>query len=203
MIKLDERGHQCPLPVINTKKVLETAAKGETILVLTDNEIAVQNLNKLAVQKGCGFSFVKKANDLFESTITVNEGPAAAETRTEEPVYCDCTPVKTAVAVSSSAMGNGDDDLGKLLMKSFIFALTQTSPLPADIVFYNGGAFLTCEGSPALEDLKSLSEAGVKIHTCGTCLNHYNLNDQLVIGDVSNMYEIVEILNGTSKVIRP
>ena len=203
MIKLDERGHQCPLPVINTKKAIENAPGGETVLVLTDNEISVQNLNKLAVQKGYGFSFVKKADNLFESTITVSEGSAPTGETAEEPVYVECTPFKTVAAVSSSTMGSGDDDLGRLLMKSFIFALTQTSPLPAEMVFYNGGAFLTCEGSPALEDLKSLQEAGVKIHTCGTCLNHYNLNDKLVIGDVSNMYEIVEILNGASKIIRP
>ena len=203
MIKLDERGHQCPLPVINAKKAIESAPKGETLLVLTDNEISVQNLNKLAVQKGCGFSYVKKDDNLFESTITVNEGSAPAETTAGEPVYIEPASAKTVVAVSSSTMGSGDDDLGRLLMKSFIFALTQTSPLPAEMVFYNGGAFLTCEGSPALEDLKNLQEAGVKIHTCGTCVNHYNLKDKIAVGDISNMYEIVEILNGAGKVIRP
>ena len=203
MVKLDERGHQCPLPVINTKKVIEKSPEGETILVLTDNEIAVQNLNKLAVQKGCGFSFVKKADNLFESTITVNTSTSAEQNNVPEPVYCDCSPQKTVVAVTSSVMGSGDDDLGRLLLKSFIFALTQANPLPTDMVFYNGGAFLTCEGSVALEDLKNLSDAGVKIHTCGTCLNHYGLTEKLAVGEVSNMYDIVEILNGADKIIRP
>lgn len=203
MITLDERGHQCPLPVINTKKVIETSKKGDKILVIVDNEIAVQNLNKLAVQKNCGFVSEKKSNTHFEATFTVNEdAPNAAAA--EEPVYCDCTPAAGAVvAITSQYMGAGDDDLGKLLLKGFIFALTQVTPLPTDIIFYNGGAYISCEGSASLEDLKNLEAAGVKIHTCGTCLNHYGLTDKLAVGEISNMYDIVETLTKASKVIRP
>ena len=87
-------------------------------------------------------------------------------------------------------MGEGDEELGRILMKGFIFALTQQEHLPSAILFYNGGARLTCEDSASLEDLKNLASLGVEILTCGTCLNHYGLTDKLAVGDVTNMYVI-------------
>ena len=100
-------------------------------------------------------------------------------------------------------MGTGNDELGTALMKSFIFALSQQDELPATLLFYNGGATLTTEGSASLEDLKSLEAQGVEILTCGTCLNYYGLTDKLQVGDVSNMYDIVEKLSGADLIIRP
>ena len=71
------------------------------------------------------------------------------------------------------------------------------------MLFYNGGARLTCQGSESLEDLKSLEAQGVEILTCGTCLNHYGLAEALAVGSVTNMYAIVEKLAGAAKVIKP
>ena len=56
MIELDERGKPCPLPVVEAKRAMEAAPAGEAVSVIVDNEIAVQNLKKLAGQKGWGFS---------------------------------------------------------------------------------------------------------------------------------------------------
>jgi selenium metabolism protein YedF len=100
-------------------------------------------------------------------------------------------------------MGTGNDDLGAVLIKGFIYALTQQDTLPQTILCYNGGAKLTCEGSPALEDLKSMEAQGVEILTCGTCLDYYGLKEKLQVGSVTNMYVIVEKLEAASKVIRP
>ena len=100
-------------------------------------------------------------------------------------------------------MGNGDEVLGKILMKGFIYALTQLPKLPETVLLYNGGAHLSCEGSEALEDLKKLDREGVEILTCGTCLNHYGITEQLAVGRVTNMYEIVEKQADASKIIRP
>ena len=107
------------------------------------------------------------------------------------------------VVLSANAMGNGDEQLGKLLMKSFIFALTKQDQLPETILCYNSGAYLTCEESDSLEDLKSLEAEGVKILTCGTCLDFYKLKEKLAVGGVSNMYEIVEIMENAGTIIRP
>ena len=96
-----------------------------------------------------------------------------------------------------------DPALGTLLMKGFIYALTQQDVLPETILLYNGGAFLSCEGSDNLEDLKTLEAQGVEILTCGTCLNHYGIGDRLRVGSVTNMYEIAERMTGAAVLIRP
>ena len=109
----------------------------------------------------------------------------------------------TVVAVGSDRMGEGSEELGRILIKSFIFALTQLDDLPDKILFYNGGAKLTVEGSESLEDLKTLEEQGVEIQTCGTCLDYYGIKDKLAIGGVTNMYSIVETLQNAISVLRP
>ena len=93
--------------------------------------------------------------------------------------------------------------MGAILLKGFIYALTQQDELPDQILFYNGGATLTTEGSDSLDDIKSLEAQGVEIKTCGTCLNYYGLIDKLKVGEVTNMYDIVETLAKASKVVKP
>ena len=100
-------------------------------------------------------------------------------------------------------MGSGNDELGKVLMKGFIYAVSQLDQLPKTILFYNGGATITTEGSASLEDLKNMEAQGVEIMTCGTCLDYYNLKDKLAVGTVTNMYSIVETMNGAAKILRP
>ena len=88
-------------------------------------------------------------------------------------------------------------------MKSFIFALTKQDQLPEIILCYNSGASLTCEDSDSLEDLRLMEAQGVTIKTCGTCLNYYHLTDALAVGEVTNMYDIVETLSKAAKIIKP
>ena len=107
------------------------------------------------------------------------------------------------VVIASATMGEGDPELGRLLMKGYLYALTQLYTLPKTLLFYNGGAALTCEGSASLEDLKSLEAQGVQILTCGTCLNHYGLTDCLKVGEVTNMYVIAETMAGAAKIVKP
>ena len=105
--------------------------------------------------------------------------------------------------LSSDQMGGGNEELGRILMKGFVYALTQLEELPETVLLYNGGAKLSVEGSQSLEDLKNLEAQGVEILTCGTCLNFYELADKLKVGSVTNMYEIVEKMSGARLVIRP
>ena len=196
--------------MVETKKPLEAAASGETARVLVDNEIAVQNLRKLADHKGWSFCWEKRGGGDFQAWITREAGESLSEEKqreTEEPECPDCRtegirPGLTAV-ISSEAMGQGDDRLGKILMKSFLFALTQQDILPETVLLYNGGAFLSCEGSESLEDLKKLEELGVEILTCGTCLDFYGLKEKLAVGGISNMYEIVEKQCRAHTILRP
>lgn len=206
-MRLDERGKQCPLPVIEAKKALEASAPGEKVEVVVDNEIAVQNLSKMADHKGLAVCSEKTGECEFLVTITAGEGNGEAA---EAPVAAEevtCTPdgrrKGMVVVLSSNQMGQGDEALGKLLMKGFVFALTQQDMLPETILLYNSGAFLSCEGSDNLEDLKTLEAQGVEILTCGTCLNHYGLAEKRQVGGVTNMYEIVEKMTKASVVVRP
>ena len=204
-MRLDERGKQCPLPVIEAKKALEASAPGEKVEVVVDNEIAVQNLSKMADHKGLAVCSEKTGEREFLVTITAGEGNGAEAPVAAEEVTCtpDGRRKGMVVVLSSNQMGQGDEALGKLLMKGFVFALTQQDMLPETILLYNSGAFLSCEGSDNLEDLKTLEAQGVEILTCGTCLNHYGLAEKRQVGGVTNMYEIVEKMTKASVVVRP
>lgn len=207
MIKhVNALGDTCPVPVVKTKNVIkELGDQGGTVEILVDNEISVQNLTKMANQKGYGVRSEKQAEGRFQVTMEVGAGAASQEAE-EAPVVC-AVPAggkrNIVVAVTAPVMGSGNDELGAVLMKGFLFALTQQDQLPTTILFYNGGATLTTEGSASLEDLKSLEALGVEILTCGTCLNYYGLTDRLRVGEVTNMYAIAEKLTGADLVVRP
>ncbi len=195
-------GDACPIPVVKATKALGQMMEAGTLEVLVDNEIAVQNLTKLGASKGCAVQAEKKAEGEFVVRFLVNTLPGQEESG-QAP---SCTPDargNLVVAVGSSAMGQGSDELGETLMKGFLFAVGQLPALPKAILFYNSGAKLTVEGSASLEDLRNLEAQGVEILTCGTCLNYYGLSDKLAVGSVTNMYSIVETLSSASQVIRP
>jgi len=211
MIKLDERGKQCPIPVIETKKQLEKTAVGETVQVLVDNEIAKENLQKFAGQKKLKFTAKKLAENEYEAEFIMTEegkkelGTSAGET---VPEVCGVVPAstrkeKTVVVISSDSMGEPEKELGAILLKGFLFALSRTENMPETILFYNGGAKLTCEGSESLEDLKALQDAGCEILTCGTCLDYQHLKEKLKVGGVTNMYDITEKMLHADRLVRP
>jgi len=205
MIKVDARGEQCPIPVIKAKKALESAKKGDLVVVFVDNEIAVQNLQKLATQKGAGFQWKKNGDSEYEAVFTVGNSDSAQEKELE--ISCEMPTLnrkkKTVVAVASNQMGVGEEALGKTLLKGFLYALTQQDVLPDTILFYNGGASISCEESDSLEDLKWLEQQGVEIITCGTCLNFYGIAEKLAVGKVTNMYEIVQTMMSADSLIKP
>lgn len=200
---IDCRGMACPLPVVNAKKASEELQTGDVLTVLVDNEVAVQNLQRFAAHKGFVSTAEKRAEKEFAVVITVS-GEAAAKQPEPETV---CTPdvrrKGLMVVLSANTMGSGDPKLGTALMKSFVFALTRQDRLPDTILCYNSGAYLTCQGSDLLEDLKLLESEGVTILTCGTCLDFYGLRDKLAVGGVTNMYEIVEQMETAQSIVKP
>lgn len=215
MITVNAIGDICPIPVVKTKKALgELNGPGE-IEVLVDNETAVKNVTKMAKSSGASARSEQLGEKQYRVLITVGQAAAqqlqsvknpAAQSQGQDwkETAAGCrTCTGTVVAVGSDRMGEGSEELGRILIKSFIFALTQLDDLPDKILFYNGGAKLTVEGSESLEDLKTLEEQGVEIQTCGTCLDYYGIKDKLAIGGVTNMYSIVETLQNAMSVIRP
>lgn len=207
---VDARGLACPLPVVNAKKAVGEFREDGVLTVLVDNEIAVQNLQKFAAQKGFAAAGEKKADKEYEVTIRVSAEAAAlspgAEEKTDaEEVNCipDSRKKGMVVVLSANVMGGGDEKLGKTLMKAFVFALTKQDVLPDTILCYNSGAYLTCEGSDSLDDFRELEAEGVNIMTCGTCLDFYGIKDMLAVGTVTNMYDIVETMEKAKQIIRP
>lgn len=206
MIKVNAIGDACPIPVVKTKNAIKELNGPGTVEVLVDNEIAVQNLTKMAVQKGYEIQSQKLEEQKYQVIMTVGEGGEGMEKQEDTAEETVCIPDSRnhkIVVISSGRMGEGNDELGEVLMKGFIYALTQQDELPDTILFYNGGAVFTCEGSPALEDLKSLEAQGVEILTCGTCLNYYGLSEKLQVGDVTNMYVIAEKMMQADSIIKP
>lgn len=194
---IDAMGDKCPVPVVKAKKALGTMDTG-TVEVHVDNETSVTNLKSLAKSLGCEVSDKTITQGAeYHVFITKTEASASAEE------VASSTEKKRVVVISSQTMGSGDDTLGANLMKAFVFSLTQQDALPDTVLFYNGGAHLTCEGSPCLEDLQALAKADVEILTCGTCLKRYGLEDKLAIGDVTNMYVIAEKQLKADVVVRP
>ena len=202
MIRINAMGEACPLPVVKTLRALQSLGGAGSVETLVDNETAVQNLRRLAESKGCSIEVETISDAEYRVTITAAEG---AELPKEEAIACTAPAAqkKTVVVISTDHMGEGNEELGRALLKAFLFALTQQETLPAAILFYNAGAAVTCEGSASLEDLQALQSQGVEILTCGTCLNYYGLTEKLRVGEVTNMYVIAEKQLQADCIIRP
>lgn len=201
-------GDACPIPVVKTKNAIKELEGAGMVETLVDNEIAVQNLTKMAQQKNYGVRSEKLGENQYRVIMTIGEsadeaGVESVEEETAEACRPDGRKGNKVVVISSSYMGTGDDELGAVLMKGFIYALSQQDELPSTILFYNGGAKLTCEDAPTIEDLMSLEANGVEILTCGTCLNHYGLTEKLKVGGVTNMYVIAEKMMQADLIVKP
>ncbi len=201
--QVNAMGDACPTPVIKTKNAIKELNGPGTVETLVDNPISVQNLTRMAINHGYGVKSEKLGDNQFRVVMEIGDDSKAQE---EGEVTCPVpggSQNDTVVVISSETMGTGSDELGAALMKSYIFSLTQLETLPRTMLFYNGGAKLTVQGSAALEDLMSLEAQGVEILTCGTCLNHFGLTEQLGVGGVTNMYDIAERMGSAGRVVRP
>jgi selenium metabolism protein YedF len=191
-------GKPCPIPVIEAKKALRKAAPGGKVGVLVDNDISRQNLEKMARGLGCPSAFEVQGDGNILVTIT------AAARATADPAAApaaDSGGRGLVVAIGKHTMGLGDDDLGAILIKGFIYSLTELDTPPETLLFFNSGVRLTTEGSNAIGDLKTLEAKGTIIASCGTCLDFYKLKDKLAVGSVTNMYAIASAMAEAAKVI--
>ncbi|MDR1045645.1 MAG: sulfurtransferase-like selenium metabolism protein YedF [Candidatus Adiutrix sp.] len=192
MTILNMTGKPCPIPVIEAKKALRGKTAGESLSVLVDNDISRQNLQKMAEGLGHGFAYESRADGNFLATISLGTGSRLMEQEEAGGLV---------VAVGRDRMGAGSDELGRTLMKSFIYSLTELDLAPEQILFYNSGVLLSTEGSGVLDDLASLSEKGVIISSCGACLNYFGLTEKLKVGNVTNMYAILSGMAEARKLI--
>lgn len=193
--EVDARGKACPKPVIMTKKALDEIESG-VVITIVDNEVAKENVCKLAKSMNYNFEVEKTKDKDFLIYITKGDVVEAENNTCQLNIFKDMT-----IVFGSDKMGEGSDELGKILMKGYIYTLTESIPYPSTLLFLNSGVKLTTEGSEVIDDLKKLEEQGVEILSCGTCLDFYNLNDKLKVGEVTNMYTIVEEMKNATNTI--
>jgi selenium metabolism protein YedF len=206
METLDMRGKPCPLPVVNAKKELEKQGAA-CVVVLVDNELAVQNLRKMADGKGYIFSYIQQGENI-EVTISKEGNGTAPMSKAGPADKADKAATEGAVVlISADSMGRGcssspnSEELGQILIKGFIFSLTELPKLPKAVIFINSGVKLAAAGSNTVADLQALSAKGTVILACGTCLNYYGLTELLAVGEVADMYSITGYLASAEKLI--
>jgi tRNA 2-thiouridine synthesizing protein A len=195
---LDLSGLACPLPVIRTKEALE-GGEAESLVVVVDNEAARDNVTRFAESRDCRVD-VAAVGSCYHLTINPPAGESGSVCL---PLAAPAPAPRTTVVVfASEHMGEGDPALGAVLMRAFLQSLVQME-LPQKLLFYNRGVFLTLDDSPVLPELKALAEMEVQLLVCGTCLDFYKVRQRLTVGQVSNMFTILETQMQATRIIRP
>jgi len=194
MKTLDCRIRKCPAPVVETRKLI-LAEPGQPLTVLVGDDTARQNVSRLAGSLGYQVA-VKDTDGGFALELTPGEIPKTT-------LQAAPSQGRTVVYVAADTMGTGDDELGRILLKNFLFTLNELLVPPDSILFVNGGVKLTSTGSELIEALEKLACNGVDIASCGLCLEFFGLKEQLKVGRATNMLDIVEQLHQAGRVIRP
>ena len=191
--EIDARGLACPQPVLATKRALEEIEEG-IIKVIVDNGAARENIKRFAEPQGCSVIIEEKEGEFHIQAIKGDQE------------HCECRSQlainKDVLLVGTDCLGEGEKELGKVLMKAFINTLEDSEFKPGKLIFINAGVRLTTEGSDVLDTLETLEKEGVEIFSCGTCLDYYHLEEKLKVGVVTNMYDTVNFLMEASKVVR-
>jgi len=190
-MRIDAAGKQCPIPVIMAKKELEAGVQDVEIIV--DGQTQIDNLVRLgdtlgrpATSEALGEKFLVKF---------ANGECKAGTAGTADGSY--------AVFFNTNAIGTNEGELGGNLAKMAIFTLSESANIPSYVLFMNEGVKLVCGEQPQIiEDLNTLIGKGTKVLVCGTCLNFYGLKEELKVGEVSNMYDILGAMQEVSKVIK-
>lgn len=188
---VDARGLDCPQPVILTKQAMDSGADDITTVVNTS--VARENVSKLGQSQGYEVRIEAQGGE-FHIRLLKTLKPSAVPAELKSPMGT------VTVLVKSDLFGEGDPELGKVLMKSFLFTLHETDGI-SQIIFMNRGVFLTTKGSPVLDLLQVLQEKGRGILSCGTCLDFYGLRESLAVGQVTNMYTALEMMSQASTCI--
>lgn len=205
-------GLVCPLPIITLKKRLKELAEGTPITIIVDNATAAGNVTAFLKDHNVTVEFAPHQNSsTLLSASFENPGVSSiSATAKDEHEMSACLPsssaksgrVSSTILCATDALGQGSDELGKILIKGFISTLTDWDPLPARILLINRGVFLAVQDSPTLPTLKLLSEAGTEISICGTCVDYYQVRDRIAVGEIVNMLTISTAISEAEKLVR-
>lgn len=190
MNTVDCRNMSCPAPVIAVKKALEQQTE---IRVQLDDGAPRENVARFARNRGYEVSEMRQDGGWLLAISAGDTSPAGMAAP---------EPDETVLLFTSDRLGDGPDELGRLLMKNLLFSLLESRNLPTRMLFMNSGVTLTCEGSDVLEAFEKLAGMGVEILSCGLCLDFFGIKDKLRSGATTNMLTTVETLLSTARVIR-
>ena len=201
--RIDCRGLSCPQPVLRTKEALDSLPEGE-LEVVVDNEAARSNVTRFAQSQGCAVT-TRTEGEIHH--LLINKGPdarPAVSAPAPEEYTCDIPSSAGIIyVISADTIGRGNDPLGSVLMRAFVKTIKSVSPLPSRIFFYNTGVRLTATDSDLIAPLRELTSMGVGILSCGTCLDFLHLKESLLVGEVTNMFDILDAMTKATKVISP
>jgi selenium metabolism protein YedF len=203
MKEYDVRNLACPGPVLKLRGLLDEGEREIRFWVADD--LCRSNVTRFAASRKIATEVDAKDDGTFVVTFHAGEGASEALPGEEALLACDLPPAAgpTVVHITATTMGSGDDDLGALLMRSFVKTQADLDNRPDAMIFYNAGVKLCCEGSLLLDDIRALEASGIEIIACGTCLNYFELADKLAVGRVTDMLEIASRLAAAGRVIRP
>lgn len=193
---IDCRGLACPQPVITTKHALDQLKEGE-LMVIVNNASSCNNVERFALSQGCSVKINESGEDYY---VHIHKAVVEDGRITTQP---DLKTKKLVVYINSQLLGGGDQALGSFLMKAFLKTLLDMETLPHRLILVNSGVQLAADGSKVLESLQGLSQRGVEIVSCGTCIDFYELKGKMKVGEVSNMYDIIQSMLEADQVIRP
>ncbi|MGA3083948.1 MAG: sulfurtransferase-like selenium metabolism protein YedF [Thermodesulfobacteriota bacterium] len=184
---IDCRGLTCPQPVIETKQALE---KNQKVTIIVDNPAARDNVARFGESQGGKVTIREKKDGVY---IAITKPKDGLRPKQNQSSRCLTTGPVVAV-IRSDQMGQGEEKLGRILIRSFLHTLTEISLRPDTMIFFNSGVRLTSEGSEVLDDLQALEQKGVVLLVCGTCLDYFGLKEKIAVGQISNMYIIAETM---------
>jgi len=191
---IDCRGLSCPHPVIQTKQALEESDKVTTVV---DNPVSRDNVARFGESQGCEVTIEAKEDAAY---IHIVKKTAVEGESDRAPTTTPATGPLVLI-IPHNQMGRGNEELGGILMRSFLHTLGEVSPLPQTVIFFNAGVKLTVEGSEVLGDLQTLEQQGINILVCGTCLDYFGLKEKIAVGQISNMYTIAETMLGAGRLV--
>ncbi len=196
--EVDARGLQCPMPLIKTKKALEAIEKG-SVTTIVDSEVARENISKFAKSMDYKVTIKESQGDFYIDIFK--------EYKYREVKMIDLEPDShiigdLVIVIGKDYLGEGSRELGEILMKGYLYTLTEVQPKPRAVIFINGGVKLACAGSESLKNIRELEEHGVEILSCGTCLDYFKIKHELMVGGISNMYTIVEAMNKSKNTVQ-
>jgi selenium metabolism protein YedF len=196
MKEIDCRGMACPQPVVTTKQALDQLEEGD-LTVIVDNPSSSENVERFAQSQRCSVRSEKKGQDFYVHIEKAGSKAGLERADQTEKVK------KVVVYINSDLLGTGEEALGSFLMKAFLKTLLDFEKKPDRLILINSGVRLASEDSKVLDTLRLLSEQGVQIVSCGTCLDFYKLREKMSVGTVSNMYEIIQSMLEADRLIRP